>query len=170
MLKLQNTYINPKKVSDSKVIFTYGVMPTDLNTGGTMYGPRLFEIADHSSGTCAIRHTRGRVATISCDNLTFLKPINQGDFLTASTFISGVGNSSVEVFTKFTKEAPMTGETEVAAFCFLTFKCKGTEPGKIPGIIGETLEEKKIIEGYLGRREINKIRQKNNKELREILK
>lgn len=170
MLKLQNTYIKTKKVSESKVIFTYGVMPTDLNTGGTMYGPRLFEIADHSSGTCAIRHTRGRVATISCDNLTFLKPINQGDFLTASTFISGVGNSSVEVFTKFTKEAPMTGETEVAAFCFLNFKCKGTEPGKIPGIIGETLEEKKIIEGYVSRREINKIRQKNNKDLREILK
>lgn len=64
----------------------------------------------------------------------------------------------------------MTGETEVAAFCFLTFKCKGTDPGKISGIIGETLEEKKIIEGYEARREINKIRQKNNKELREILK
>lgn len=170
MLKLQNTFIKTKKVSESKVIFTYGVMPTDLNTGGTMYGPRLFEIADHSSGTCAIRHTRGRVATISCDNLTFLKPINLGDFLTATTYISGVGNSSVEVFTKFTKEAPMTGETELAAFCFLTFKCKGTEPGKIPAIVGESLEEKKIIEGYESRREINKIRQRNNSDIKEFLK
>lgn len=145
-------------------------MPTDLNTGGTLYGPRLFEIADHNSGTCAIRHTRGRVATISCDTLTFLKPINEGDFLTATTFISGVGNTSVEVFTKFTKEAPMTGVTELAAFCFLTFKCKGTEAGKIPAIIGESLEEKKIIEGYENRRQINKIRQKNNNELKEFLK
>lgn len=167
---MQNTSTNSKKVSESKVVFTYGVMPTDLNTGGTLYGPRLFEIADHSSGTCAIRHTRGRVATISCDSLTFLRPINQGDFLTATTFISGVGNTSVEVFTKFTKEAPMTGETELAAFCFLTFKCKGTELGKIPAIIGESLEEKKIIEGYEGRRQINKIRQQNNKDLKEILK
>ncbi len=167
---MQNSYINSKRVSESKVIFTYGVMPTDLNTGGTLYGPRLFEIADHNSGTCAIRHTRGRVATISCDTLTFLKPINEGDFLTATTFISGVGNTSVEVFTKFTKEAPMTGETELAAFCFLTFKCKGTEAGKIPAIIGESLEEKKIIEGYENRRQINKIRQKNNNELKEFLK
>ncbi len=167
---MQNSYTNSKKVSESKVIFTYGVMPTDLNTGGTLYGPRLFEIADHNSGTCAIRHTRGRVATISCDTLTFLKPINEGDFLTAETFISGVGNTSVEVFTKFTKEAPMTGENEVAAFCFLTFKCKGTEAGKIPAIIGESLEEKKIIEGYENRRQINKIRQKNNNELKEFLK
>ena len=167
---MQNTSTNSKKVSESKVVFTYGVMPTDLNTGGTLYGPRLFEIADHSSGTCAIRHTRGRVATISCDSLSFIKPINQGDFLTATTFISGVGNTSVEVFTKFTKEAPMTGETELAAFCFLTFKCKETEPGKIPAIIGESLEEKKIIEGYEGRRQINKIRQQNNKDLKEILK
>lgn len=167
---MQNSYINSKKVSESKVIFTYGVMPTDLNTGGTLYGPRLFEIADHNSGTCAIRHTRGRVATISCDTLTFLKPINEGDFLTATTFISGVGNTSVEVFTKFTKEAPMTGETELAAFCFLTFKCKGTEAGKIPAIIGESLEEKKIIEGYENRRQINKIRQKNNNELKEFLR
>lgn len=167
---MQNSYTNSKKVSESKVIFTYGVMPTDLNTGGTLYGPRLFEIADHNSGTCAIRHTRGRVATISCDTLTFLKPINEGDFLTATTFISGVGNTSVEVFTKFTKEAPMTGETELAAFCFLTFKCKGSEAGKIPAIIGESLEEKKIIEGYENRRQINKIRQKNNNELKEFLK
>lgn len=167
---MQNSYTNSKKVSESKVIFTYGVMPTDLNTGGTLYGPRLFEIADHNSGTCAIRHTRGRVATISCDTLTFLKPINEGDFLTATTFISGVGNTSVEVFTIFTKEAPMTGETELAAFCFLTFKCKGTEAGKIPAIIGESIEEKKIIEGYENRRQINKIRQKNNDELREFLK
>ena len=167
---MQNSYTNSKKVSESKVVFTYGVMPTDLNTGGTLYGPRLFEIADHNSGTCAIRHTRGRVATISCDTLTFLKPINEGDFLTATTFISGVGNTSVEVFTKFTKEAPMTGETEVAAFCFLTFKCKGTEAGKIPAIIGESLEEKKIIEEYENRRQINKIRQKNNNEIREFLK
>ncbi|MDY3902991.1 acyl-CoA thioesterase [Peptoniphilus sp.] len=170
MLKLQNTSINSKKVSESKVVFTYGVMPTDLNTGGTMYGARLFEIADHSSGTCAIRHTRGRVATISCDSFTFLKPINLGDFLTATTFISGVGNSSVEVFTKFIKEKPMTGETELAAFCFLTFKYKGTDSGKIPAIIGETLEEKNIIEGYENRREINKIRQRNNAQIKEFLK
>lgn len=167
---MQNTSINSKKVSESKVIFTYGVMPTDLNTGGTLYGPRLFEIADHSSGTCAIRHTRGRVATISCDSLSFLKPIKEGDFLTATTFISGVGNTSVEVFTKFIKEAPMTGEKELAAFCFLTFKCKGTEAGKIPQIIGESLEETKIIEGYEERRQINKIRQKNNKEIVDFLK
>ena len=86
--------------------------------------------------------------------------------MTATTFISGVGNTSVEVFTKFTKEAPMTGETELAAFCFLTFKCKGSEPGMIPEIIGE----KKIIEGYEARKQINKIRQQNNKELREVLK
>ena len=59
---------------------------------------------------------------------------------------------------------------EVAAFCFLTFKCKGSEPGKIPAIIGESFEEKKIIAGYESRREINKIRQKNNKDLSEILK
>ena len=150
MLKLQNISTNSKKVSESKVVFTYGVMPTDLNTGGTLYGRR--------------------VATISCDSLTFLKPINQGDFLTATTFISGVGNTSVEVFTKFTKEAPMTGETELAAFCFLTFKCKGSESGMIPEIIGESLEEKKIIEGYEARKQINKVRQQNNKELREILK
>ena len=64
----------------------------------------------------------------------------------------------------------MTGETELAAFCFLTFMCKGSELGMIPEIIGESLEEKKIIEGYEARKQINKIRQQNNKELREILK
>ena len=170
MLKLQNTFTNSKKVSESKVIFTYGVMPTDLNTGGTMYDPRLFEIADHSSGTCAIRHTRGKVATISCDSFNFVRPINQGDFLMATTYISGVGNTSVEVFTKFVKEKPMTGEMELAAFCFLTFKCKGTEAGKIPLIEPVTLEEKKIIEGYESRREINKIRRRNNSGIREFLK
>lgn len=159
---MQNTFTNSKKVSESKVVFTYGVMPTDLNTGGTMYGPRVFEIADHSSGTCAIRHTRSRVATISCDNLTFYKPIHQGDFLTATTYISGVGNSSVEVFTKFEKEAPMTGEVELCAFCFLTFKVKGLDAGTIPEIEPENDEERKVMEGYEKRREISKLRQASN--------
>jgi len=162
---LQNTFTNSKKVSESKVVFTYGVMPTDLNTGGTMYGPRIFEIADHSSGTCAIRHTRSRVATISCDNLTFFKPINEGDFLHATTYISGVGNSSVEVFTKFEKEAPMTGERELAAFCFLTFKVKGLDPGTIPQIEPENAEQIKILNGYEKRREINKLRRASNSEV-----
>ncbi|WP_235777716.1 hypothetical protein [Peptoniphilus rhinitidis] len=53
---------------------------------------------------------------------------------------------------------------------FLTFKCKGTEAGKIPLIEPETLEEKKIIEGYESRREINKIRRRNNSGIREFLK
>lgn len=161
--------MNKKKVSESKVIYQYGVMAGDLNTGGTMYGPKIIDICDHSSGQCAIKHIRGPVATISVDSIQFVRPLYEGDFLLAESMVSGVGNTSIEIFTKIFVEKAMTGQKELAVMCFLTFKAKKAEPGSMPEIVAETEEEKIIIEGYSKRKEINKKRQSYNKELRELL-
>lgn len=158
-----------KKTSESKTIYTYGVMPKDMNTGGTLYGPVLFNIADHNSGTTVLKHVRSKIATISCDSLEYLKPTYNGDFLTAVTIVSGVGKTSVETFTKFYREVLRTGEKEVVAISFLTFKVKELEPGTIPGIIPETEEEKVIIDGYEQRRKINKMRIEENKRIKKFL-
>lgn len=158
-----------KKTSESKTIYTYGIMPKDINSGGSLYGPVLFDIADHNSGTTVLRHVRSRIATISCDSLQFIKPTFKGDFLTAVTIVSGVGKTSVETFTKFYREISMTGEKEIVATCFLTFKVKELEPGTIPGIIPETEEEKMIIDGYENRRQINKMRRTENKRIESFL-
>lgn len=158
-----------KKTSESKTIYTYGIMPKDINSGGTLYGPVLFDIADHNSGTTILRHLRSRIATVSCDSLQFIKPTYKGDFLTAVTIVSGVGNTSVETFTKFYREVSMTGEKEIVATCFLTFKAKEVKPGSIPGIIPESDEEKIIIDGFENRRKINKLRRTENERIQKYL-
>lgn len=161
--------MNEKKVSESKVIYQYGVMNVDLNTGGSMYGPKIIDICDHSSGQCAVKHIRGPVATISVDSVQFVRPLYEGDFLEAESIVSGVGNTSIEIFTKIFVEKPMTGERSLACMCFLTFKAKKATPGSMPQIIPETDEEKYIIAGYEERKKINKERQAYNKKLREVL-
>lgn len=159
-----------KKTSESKVIYTYSVMPKDLNTGGSLFGGVIFDIIDHSSGTCAIKHLRSSVTTASVDLLNYLKPIYKGDFLHSYTFISGVGNTSVEVFTKILKEDPLSGKRELCVTAFLTFKAKKLEPGTLPKIIGESEEEKIIIDGYEERRKRNKERLIYNKNLINFIK
>ncbi|MDO5715780.1 MAG: acyl-CoA thioesterase [Tissierellia bacterium] len=160
-----------KRVSESKVVMTYGILPKDLNSGGSFYGAKLLEFGDHQSGTCAIRHVRGPVTTAAVDSFEFLKPFQKGDFITVETFVSGVGNESLEIFNKFIGEKPRTGEKYLGAIAFFTFKAKGLNEGeKIPDIIPETEEEAFIMDGYPDRREAVKNKRIRNKKIQEIIR
>lgn len=160
--------MSKKTLSESKVYYDYGVMAGDLNTGGSMYGPKIIDICDHCSGQCATRHIRGPVATISVDTVQFIRPLFLGDFLHAESMVSGVGNTSIEIFTKIFVEKPLTGEKSLACICFLTFKAKEAKKGELPEIIPETEEEKLLIAGYEERRKINKERQNYNQKIRDF--
>lgn len=155
-----------KKTSESKIKSTYSIMPTDLNTKGTLYGARLLEFADNLAGSVAIRHVRGPVTTASVDSYDFIKPFKVGHFLFIETFVSGVGNQSVEICVKFIGEDHLTGERFLGGLAFLTFRAKGLKKDElVPGIIGETKEEIKIIEDYSARRKTVLDKIKRHKEL-----
>lgn len=155
-----------KKTSLSKMKMSYSIMPTDLNTKGTIYGARLLEYADNLAGSVAIRHSRCPVTTASVDSFDFLKPFKVGQFLFAEAFVSGVGNQSIEICVKFIGEEDFSGERFLGALAFLTFRVKSLGPDeKVPLIEPENEEEEFIMKGYCHRRKkvLDKI--EKNKEL-----
>lgn len=168
---MQKTIIKKsKKTSESRIRSSYSIMPTDLNTKGTLYGARLLEFADNLAGSVAIRHARGPVTTASIDSFDFIKPFKVGQFLFIEAFISGVGNQSMEICVKFVGEDDFTGERFLGALAFLTFRAKGLEKDEIlPKIQGESEEEIKIIDGYEIRRAILKEKIKRNEEFKKII-
>lgn len=170
---MQNISTNKiyKKTSESRVYLQHGVLPAQLNSGGSLYGAVLLEHADHQSGACALKHTRHPITTASLDCFEFLKPFRLGDILEVESYISGVGNSSVEVFTKFIGENDLTGERYLGAISFVTFKVFGVDAEHpIPGILPETEEEKMILEGYEERRKTNQVKRMRNQKISEKLK
>ncbi|WBW50552.1 acyl-CoA thioesterase [Peptoniphilus equinus] len=148
---MQNIFT--KSTADSRVSFSHATVPEDLNEGGHVYGARLLEWADNLSAVIAISHRRGGVTTASFDQFDFIRPIKLGDFVHAKGFISGTGPHSMEIFIKFIGEDSVTGDRYLAAVTFITYAARRLKEGEVvPGIVGDTEEEKTIIAGYEGRR------------------
>ncbi|RVU54555.1 acyl-CoA thioesterase [Anaerosphaera multitolerans] len=144
-------------------------MPSDLNGKNDLYGGRLLDYADHLAGAVAIRHLRGSVTTASVDSFNFLKPFHLGELLFAEAYVSGVGNKSMEIFIKFYAEDVITNERFLGAHCFYTFVATNLKGKKIPQIIPETEEERRIMAGYEERRRQNLERVKRNKEYENFI-
>lgn len=144
-----------KKCSESRVIQTRRVFPDDLNNHGTMFGGCILSLIDMTSSISVARHTRKSSVTASTDSVDFINPAGLEDSICAETFVSGVGNSSVEVFCKVISENLMTGERKLCATAFTTFTCFEEDGSKalVPLIEPETDEERYIHQGYTYRRE-----------------
>ncbi len=149
-----NTKRPVKKCSESRVVRTNRIFPNDLNNNNTLFGGTMLSLIDISASISVARHTRRSAVTASMDSVDFINPANLEDSICAESFISGVGNSSVEVFCKVTAENLMTGERRLCATAFITFTCfeEDGSPALVPLIEAETKEEKYIHEGYSCRR------------------
>jgi acyl-CoA hydrolase len=122
---------------------------------------------DMIASISAVRHARKEVVTASTDSVDFLSPITQQDSICIESFVTWTGNSSMEVFVKVIAENLMTGNRKIAATAFLTFVAldEDGKPTKVPGIVPETEEEKKLFETGKDRAEKRKEHRKNSKEL-----
>jgi acyl-CoA hydrolase len=159
--------MNPKTCNESRVVRTGRIFPNDVNNHNTLFGGRLMSDMDMIASISAVRHARKEVVTASTDSVDFLSPITQQDSVCIESFITWTGTSSMEVFVKVIAENLMTGNRKIAATAFLTFVAldEDGKPTKVPGIIPETKEEKKLFETGKARAEKRKEHRKNSKEL-----
>lgn len=159
--------MNPKTCNESRVVRTGRIFPNDVNNHNTLFGGRLMSDMDMIASISAVRHARKEVVTASTDSVDFLSPITQQDSVCIESFITWTGTSSMEVFVKVIAENLMTGNRKIAATAFLTFVAldEDGKPSKVPGIIPETEEEKKLFETGKDRAEKRKAHRKNSKEL-----
>ncbi|WHX99891.1 acyl-CoA thioesterase [Neobacillus sp. DY30] len=159
--------MDAKTCNESRVVRTGRIFPNDVNNHNTLFGGKLMSDMDMVASISAVRHARKEVVTASTDSVDFLSPITQQDSVCIESFVTYTGTSSMEVFVKVIAENLLTGNRKIAATAFLTFVALDDDgkPTKVPGIIPETEEEKKLFETGKDRAEKRKEHRKSSKEL-----
>jgi acyl-CoA hydrolase len=159
--------MDSKTCNQSRVVRTSRIFPNDVNNHNTLFGGKLMSDMDMLASISATRHSRKECVTASTDSVDFLSPITPQDSVCYESFVTWTGNTSLEVFVKIIAENLMSGERKIAATAFFTFVALdgNGKPAKVPGIIPETEEEKKLFETGKERAEKRKIHRKNSKEL-----
>ena len=72
-------------------------MPADTNWNGDVFGGWLVSQMDLGGAVLARRLAKGRVATISINNMVFHVPVKVGEVLACYTRIIKKGNSSMQI-------------------------------------------------------------------------
>ena len=147
--------MDPRPVSDSKVVMTELVHPTHTNALGSIFGGVIMSWIDIAAAICAQRHSKCNVVTASIDGLDFVQPVYKGWVVNLNASINYAGRSSMEVGVRVDAENPVTGERFHTASAYLTFVALSPVTGKpvgVPQVIAETDVEKRRMEAAITRR------------------
>jgi acyl-CoA thioesterase YciA len=72
-------------------------LPADTNQHGLIHGGWLAGHMDMAGNLACTRESRGKVATVAIDNISFLSPIQVGQSVGCFTKILAIGRSSIRV-------------------------------------------------------------------------
>jgi acyl-CoA hydrolase len=149
--------MEPRPVSDSKVVMTELVHPSHTNALGSIFGGVIMSWIDIAAAICAQRHSKCNVVTASIDGLDFVQPVYKGWVVNLNASINYAGRSSMEVGVRVDAENPVTGERFHTASAYLTFVALSPVTGKpvgVPQVIAETEIEKRRMEAAITRRNL----------------
>lgn len=136
---------NAKRVSESSLVSTRWMFPSDANPAGNVFGGAIVRYIDEIAAAVAHRHARSNVVIASMDRMDYHHPVKVGDLLTLKAAVNYVGNTSMEVGVRVEAENPMTGEVVHAASAYATMVAldKDGRPRRVPRLIPETEDEKR---------------------------
>jgi len=148
-----------KKVSESLVIKSELLIPSDTNTFNNLFGGRLMEWMDVVGAIAAQKHCNHQVLTASVDNISFSKPIRLGNVVTLKAKVTRAFRTSMEVFIDVWAEDIPNGTKFKSNTAFFTYVGidKQSNPVPVPEAIPETDEEKELYDGALRRRQLRLI-------------
>jgi acyl-CoA thioesterase YciA len=72
-------------------------MPADTNWSGDVFGGWLVSQMDLACAVCARFHAKGRVVTVSINNVIFHRPVKVGSTLACYTKMLKVGKTSMQI-------------------------------------------------------------------------
>lgn len=144
-----------KTVKESRVIQTRLVLPPDTNHIGTIFGGKILAYIDEVAALSAMKHANAIVVTASIDSVSFLSAAKVGDALTLEAFVTYTGRTSMEVYVKVSAENFLHAHEKLTTEAFLTMVAvdEHGKPIKVPEVIPESEEEKRLFETAPARRE-----------------
>ena len=125
------------------------MLPSQANVAGNVHGGEIMKFMDSTAGAVAGRYSRGNVVTARVDELQFHLPIFVGDLVSCTGRIAYVGNTSMEVVVTVEVEDLKSGESPqraLSAYFTMVALDRMGKPKKIPELIIETEEEKRLFE------------------------
>lgn len=148
-----------KQPQDTFVVMSELILPNDTNTLGNLMGGRLMHWMDIAAAIAAQKHCNCPVVTASVDNVSFNNPIKLGNLLTIEAKLTRSFNTSMEVYLRVWGEDLSAQYKYLSNEAYLTFVAldPNGRPRKVPELIPETEDEKKMFEGALRRRQIRLI-------------
>ena len=90
---MSDSSIKPEGILSLQTI----AMPADTNWSGDVFGGWIVSQMDLAGAIHAERFSKGRCATISINQMTFLVPVKVGDVISCYTKILKVGNTSIQM-------------------------------------------------------------------------
>jgi len=144
-----------KTVSESQIIMTEMVLPSDTNALGTIFGGKVMALIDIAAAMAAGKHSRSVVVTASIDALHFVAPVKLGEYVHIKASVNYAGKTSMEVGVRVDKENPLTGEMKHTATAYLTFVAIDAhgKPKPVGGVTAVTADEKRRYAAAQKRRE-----------------
>lgn len=144
-----------KSVTESQVIMTEMVLPSDTNALGTIFGGKVVSLIDIAAAMAAGKHARSVVVTASIDALHFIAPVKLGEYIHIKASVNYAGRTSMEVGVRVDKENPLTGEMKHTATAYLTFVALDSDgkPKSVPPVVPTNEDEKRRFQEAQKRRE-----------------
>ncbi|KRO00183.1 acyl-CoA thioesterase [Companilactobacillus kimchiensis] len=121
----------------------------DLNDKQTLFGGKTLSLLDENAGLASFKLVHAKIATVGYDHINFWRPITTDKYIKMESFVTGVSDRQIEVFTKIISHDLKTDVTEIAftSFCTLmTLRSAGQI--ELPKIFPETDEEKYLCAGF----------------------
>ncbi len=86
-----------REIPKGELVLRTLAMPADTNPAGDIFGGWLLAQMDIAGGIAAKQRSKGRVATVAVDSMTFHKPVFVGDVLCCYANIERIGNTSLTI-------------------------------------------------------------------------
>jgi acyl-CoA hydrolase len=148
--------LTPKRVADSVTEMVQVVLPNDANPLGFILGGTVMHLIDIAGAIACHRHSRTLLVTAAVDDLQFLHPIKVGDLIILKSHVTCAFTTSLEVQVDVFSEEILTGARRLTSTAFLTFVAIDRAGAKVrvPPLLAETDEERRVCEEARGRREL----------------
>ncbi len=164
------------KINETRIISNYTIYYKHLNRHDTLFGGYTLFWLDEVMGMVVRKYSSLYFVTASIDSYQFIDGVKVNELLKMDSYVSRVGNKSLEVFTEVTAYNAEKREERLVGLATSTFALRKDMvlEGTLEKVEAETELEKFVVETYDKRknnemsiREFTKLYQEKYLETRE---